>query len=68
MLIITSRPMADATAWPADSQDSDFLPAPPARVLVTARWEIDWHTDDHGLCAACGSALLVSMPPWPTWR
>lgn len=57
MLAITRRLVAGVPAWPADSQDSDFLPAPLARVLVTARREIDGHTDDHGLCAICGCAF-----------
>ena len=50
MPIITSGPMADAPAWPADIRDSDFLPAPLARLLATARREVDGPTDDHGLC------------------
>jgi hypothetical protein len=48
--------MAEAPAPPADAHDSGFLPAPLAALLATARREIDAHTDDHGLCAICGSA------------
>jgi hypothetical protein len=44
-------------ARPSDSQGSNFLPAPLALLLKTARREIDGHTDDHGLCAICGCAF-----------
>lgn len=57
MLAVTRRPVAGVPAWPADSQDSSFLPAPLGRLLVTARREIDGHTDDHGLCVICGCAF-----------
>jgi hypothetical protein len=48
--------MAEAPVRPVDSQDSEFLPAPLALLLATARREIDVHTDDDGLCAVCGRA------------
>lgn len=48
--------LAQAPERPADGQDSEFLPASLALLLATARQEIDAHTSDHGVCAACGSA------------
>jgi hypothetical protein len=33
------------------------LPLSQARLLKTAQQEIDRHVNDHGRCAACGSAF-----------
>jgi hypothetical protein len=53
---MTSTTAAQSPATPAGSHEGGCLPRPLPLLLATARREIDWHTDDHGLCAACGSA------------
>jgi anti-sigma regulatory factor (Ser/Thr protein kinase) len=58
--------MAHAPEGPADGQDSEFLPAPLALLLATARQEIDAHTDDHALCASCGNPYPCERHPGRT--
>jgi hypothetical protein len=35
----------------------DYLSPSLAHLLNTAQREIDWHVNDHGFCAACGSTF-----------
>jgi hypothetical protein len=35
----------------------DYLPPSLAHLHNTAQHEIDWHVNDSGLCAVCGSAF-----------
>jgi len=36
---------------------TDYLSPPHAHLLNTAQHEIDWHVNDRGVCAVCGSAF-----------
>ena len=45
----------------ATSDPGDFFPPDLIHLLGTARCAIDQHINDHGSCAACGSA-------WPCQR
>lgn len=47
---------APQPAKPADAPGNDFLPPLLTLLLKTAQLVIDRHVNDHGFCAACGSA------------
>ena len=46
-----------AATGPAPAQADHGVPLSLARLLKTAQQEIDRHVNDHGRCAACGSAF-----------